>query len=111
MSFDPVEADRNDPLSWTRDEFELPLRAESGGKGKSSLSSHYLFFLFSIDNGGSLEWLDIAYENPSNGSLTLYCPAHIGEGELVYLCGNSLGLLPKRGRQIINEELDVWSRR
>jgi hypothetical protein len=34
MSFDPVEADKNDPLSWTRDEFELPLRAESGGKGE-----------------------------------------------------------------------------
>ena len=34
-----------------------------------------------------------------------------GEGELVYLCGNSLGLLPKRGRQIVNEELDVWSKR
>ena len=37
MSFDPVEADKNDPLNWTRDEFELPLRAESGGKGESSL--------------------------------------------------------------------------
>ena len=34
MSFDPMEADKNDPLSWTRDEFELPLRAESGGQGE-----------------------------------------------------------------------------
>lgn len=34
MSFDPIEADKNDPLSWTKDEFELPLRAESGGQGE-----------------------------------------------------------------------------
>lgn len=34
MSFDPEEADRNDPLSWTRDEFEIPLKSESGGKGE-----------------------------------------------------------------------------
>ena len=35
MAFDPVEADKNDPLNWTRDEFELPLRSESGGEGQS----------------------------------------------------------------------------
>ena len=29
--------------------------------------------------------------------------------EAVYLCGNSLGLMPKRTRQLVNEELDVWS--
>jgi hypothetical protein len=34
MPFDPIEADKNDPLSWTRDEFEFPLRAESGGQGE-----------------------------------------------------------------------------
>ncbi|CAO3607697.1 unnamed protein product [Mucor hiemalis] len=28
-----------------------------------------------------------------------------------YLCGNSLGLMPKRSRDLINEELDAWSRR
>ncbi|KAG9285392.1 hypothetical protein G9A89_010867 [Geosiphon pyriformis] len=27
----------------------------------------------------------------------------------VYLCGNSLGLFPKRTRQLIKEELDVWA--
>ncbi|KAK9454648.1 pyridoxal phosphate-dependent transferase [Dipodascopsis uninucleata] len=27
----------------------------------------------------------------------------------IYLCGNSLGLLPKRSKQLINEELDVWA--
>ncbi len=34
-----------------------------------------------------------------------------GDGPSVYLCGNSLGLLPKRARTIMSEELDVWSRR
>jgi hypothetical protein len=34
MTFNPVETDKNDPLRWTRDEFELPLRAESGGQGE-----------------------------------------------------------------------------
>jgi len=29
----------------------------------------------------------------------------------VYLCGNSLGLMPKRARDILNEELDVWAER
>ncbi|CCA69230.1 related to BNA5-kynureninase, required for biosynthesis of nicotinic acid from tryptophan via kynurenine pathway [Serendipita indica DSM 11827] len=29
----------------------------------------------------------------------------------VYLCGNSLGLLPKRTKQLISEELDVWGKR
>ncbi|BFZ55483.1 Kynureninase (L-kynurenine hydrolase) [Savitreella phatthalungensis] len=30
---------------------------------------------------------------------------------LVYVCGNSLGLLPKRSRTYIAQELDVWSTR
>ncbi len=29
---------------------------------------------------------------------------------LTYLCGNSLGLLPRAARTIVNEELDDWSR-
>jgi kynureninase len=29
----------------------------------------------------------------------------------VYLCGNSLGLMSKRSKTLIMEELDVWSRR
>ncbi|KAI9183275.1 Kynureninase (L-kynurenine hydrolase) [Blastocladiella emersonii ATCC 22665] len=30
---------------------------------------------------------------------------------VVYLCGNSLGLQPKRTRALLNEELDVWANR
>lgn len=34
-----------------------------------------------------------------------------GDGsESVYLCGNSLGLMPRRTRELIGEELDDWSR-
>ena len=28
-----------------------------------------------------------------------------------YLCGNSLGLMPKRSRQRVMEELDAWGKR
>lgn len=29
----------------------------------------------------------------------------------VYLCGNSLGLMSKRSKTLVMEELDVWGRR
>ena len=28
-----------------------------------------------------------------------------------YLCGNSLGALPKRSRQLVQEELEAWGTR
>ncbi|KAK9721902.1 Kynureninase (L-kynurenine hydrolase) [Basidiobolus ranarum] len=31
------------------------------------------------------------------------------EEECIYLCGNSLGLLPKKSKQYVEEELDVWA--
>ncbi|EDQ88034.1 uncharacterized protein MONBRDRAFT_26773 [Monosiga brevicollis MX1] len=31
------------------------------------------------------------------------------ESDCIYLCGNSLGLMPKRTRTIVNEELDTWA--
>ncbi|KXS11948.1 kynureninase [Gonapodya prolifera JEL478] len=34
-----------------------------------------------------------------------------GEQESIYLCGNSLGLLPKGTKTLISQELDSWSRR
>ncbi|GMM32605.1 kynureninase [Martiniozyma asiatica (nom. inval.)] len=31
-----------------------------------------------------------------------------GSGEVTYLCGNSLGLMPKSTREYLNRELDAW---
>ncbi|ORY05740.1 kynureninase-like protein [Basidiobolus meristosporus CBS 931.73] len=31
------------------------------------------------------------------------------EEDCIYLCGNSLGLLPKKAKQYVEEELDVWA--
>jgi hypothetical protein len=30
---DPAQLDAQDPLKWTRDEFEIPLQSHSGGDG------------------------------------------------------------------------------
>ncbi|MFU8895280.1 MAG: kynureninase [Gammaproteobacteria bacterium] len=38
-----------------------------------------------------------------------HVPPH-GDGECVYLCGNSLGLQPKRAARYLEEELDAWRR-
>lgn len=38
-----------------------------------------------------------------------HIPPH-GDGECVYLCGNSLGLQPARAAQYLEEELEAWRR-
>ncbi|WRT63966.1 kynureninase [Kwoniella shivajii] len=58
-----IKLDREDPLNWTRDEFEIPNIKACGGEG---------------------------------------------DGEAIYFCGNSLGLLNKKARKHMIEELDVW---
>ncbi len=52
-----------------------------------------------LDKQDSLAHLRQEFEIPKNEK---------GE-EKIYLCGNSLGLLPKLSRQYVNEELDKWS--
>lgn len=37
--------------------------------------------------------------------------ADVSDGEAIYFCGNSLGLLSKQARQYVMQELDVWSSR
>jgi kynureninase len=39
-----------------------------------------------------------------------HIPKRPDGGEVVYLCGNSLGLQPKRARALVEEELDDWAR-
>lgn len=76
--------DAEDKLNWTRSEFEIPsARACGADQGMSFLSppSHS------------------RYRKVNNNA----------DGEAIYFCGNSLGLLSKRARQHLLEELDVWS--
>ncbi|CCE79616.1 Piso0_001693 [Millerozyma farinosa CBS 7064] len=52
------------------------------------------------------------FEIPTWGSLGVKpIEGFTDESESTYLCGNSLGLMPKRTRQAIKDELDAWSRR
>lgn len=45
-------------------------------------------------------------------AVTAVNPSHPNPIETsIYLCGNSLGLQPKRTRQMINDELDIWAER
>ncbi|KAI0636839.1 kynureninase [Trametes polyzona] len=38
-------------------------------------------------------------------------PADLADEPCTYLCGNSLGLLPKRSKKLVQEELEVWATR
>lgn len=53
------------------------------------------------DARDSLAWCRAEFELPVD---------HDG-APLLYFCGNSLGLMPRKVRMIVAEELDVWSRR
>lgn len=70
--------DEEDPLNWTRGEFEIPdAKACGGDVGKSSSGD---------------------------------CSELTADGDAIYFCGNSLGLLSKRARQHMLEELETWSK-
>ncbi|EIM21415.1 kynureninase [Wallemia mellicola CBS 633.66] len=43
----------------------------------------------------------------SNFKNEFHTPAK-DDGQIIYLCGNSLGLMPKRTQNLLIEELDVW---
>ena len=48
-----------------------------------------------------------------DGSLSLIIKSCIlkAEKSCTYLCGNSLGLLPRRSAELVKEELEVWGTR
>lgn len=49
--------------------------------------------------------------DPLRGERELFaCPAGPYDGRAIYLCGNSLGLMPKAARDEVLGELDDWSR-
>lgn len=62
--------------------------------------------LCALDKADPLSWTRAEFELP----LTKECGGE-GEGEAIYFCGNSLGLLSKRARALVVEEMDVWSKR
>ncbi|KAI9635268.1 pyridoxal phosphate-dependent transferase [Dioszegia hungarica] len=57
-----------------------------------------------MDEEDRLNWTRGEFEIPSVKA----CGGD-GDGEAIYFCGNSLGLLNKKARQHIMEELEVWS--
>lgn len=57
-----------------------------------------------LDEADTLSSLRSEFEFP-----TLHKDGEGDETPAVYLCGNSLGLMPKRTRTYVNEELDAWS--
>ncbi|KIP09114.1 hypothetical protein PHLGIDRAFT_126566 [Phlebiopsis gigantea 11061_1 CR5-6] len=49
---------------------------------------------------------------PTNRSMKASrVPDSLLDDTCTYLCGNSLGILPKRSRQLVQEELEVWGTR
>lgn len=62
--------------------------------------------LQALDISDALSWTRAEFEIPQARA----CGGDF-DGEAVYFCGNSLGLLSKRGRQHLLEELNVWSTR
>jgi kynureninase len=85
-----AKLDADDPLSWTRGEFEIPSINECGGEGGESGEGHC---------------------STANRYAPCCGPDRLLDGEAIYFCGNSLGLLSKRARQYVMEELDTWSKR
>ncbi len=58
------------------------------------------------DDQDRLSWTRDEFEIPNAKA----CGGKV-QGDAIYFCGNSLGLLSKRARQLMIEEVDVWSTR
>lgn len=66
---------------------------------------------YSLDFRASLDWAQAQDRDDVLAAFrSEFCiPPHAG-GEQNYLCGNSLGLMPRATRQALQDELDDWSR-
>jgi len=62
--------------------------------------------LETLDAQDTLSWTRTEFEIPNARA----CGGEV-DGDAIYFCGNSLGLLAKKARQYLLEELDVWSSR
>jgi kynureninase len=89
--------DDNDPLTRLRDEFLIPSKAdlqEEHPEAKPLSEQNGIGRILCSYSDNST---DCRFPDPSNAS--------------IYLCGNSLGLQPKRTRTLLNEELSIWGTR
>ncbi|CEP10388.1 hypothetical protein [Parasitella parasitica] len=68
-----------------------------------------------LDDNNELSKYRNEFNIPTRRMVSGKNPVYENEHELdepcTYLCGNSLGLMPKRSSELINEELDAWSKR
>eukprot|EP00056_Hartaetosiga_gracilis_P013591 m.226675 g.226675 ORF g.226675 m.226675 type:complete len:453 (+) comp13866_c0_seq6:1840-3198(+) len=78
---------------------------------ESGLALNTIEFAKHMDENDPIKHLRDEYLVPKNGDLKCVDQSLVdAEESCIYFCGNSLGLQPKRTRQIINEELDVWAK-
>lgn len=90
------EADKKDELSYLREQFLIPTKADLLGKIISL--GHNFIPCLKISVRSCLMCADLQSENDTS--------------ELcVYLCGNSLGLQPRRTREFILRYLQTWAKK
>ncbi|KAI0720958.1 kynureninase [Cerioporus squamosus] len=96
-------APSNDPLTKFRDEFVVPtFRQMKATAVSAEIGAHVLLLTFSGSSDDPLAlFLHLIH------TLTL----GVADEPCTYLCGNSLGLLPKRAKKLVEEELEVWGTR
>ncbi|KAI8058995.1 hypothetical protein BC940DRAFT_338509 [Gongronella butleri] len=68
-----------------------------------------------LDQQDALSSFRDAFAIPTRRDVAGPHPIYEAEADLddpcTYLCGNSLGLMPKQTRTLVNQEFDAWSRR
>ena len=83
--------DSKDALAHLRSEFSIPRRHGTRKQDEGSSA------------GGAA--------NPTQTTRHDASENEAGGEELTYLCGNSLGLMPKESRRLVDQEFDVWAAR
>lgn len=89
---DPAELDQRDEQKCYADMFAIPTNKEIGAS--------------KIATGSGKPKLTL----PVN-DLSLYFVLGLENATCTYLCGNSLGVMPKRSAEFVKEELLIWGTR
>ena len=96
----------DDPQGAFRDEFVFPTFRQMKATRVSAEIGAPCTFSLSVCRSLILLALNLAHAHTPGAPND-----HAADEPCTYLCGNSLGLLPKRARKLVEEELDVWSTR